>query len=172
MMKSMPWIPSYLQTKLQPRMMTLINSIIHPVATYVSGPPTEDGIFPRFNPSDPSLIPTVLPTEDLSQIEMKDSKWFSRLLFYGQAASPPFEGDLPAKLLNSLPIDHRLKPMSVRKYKNYRSPYMLVSQGPDCPPLSPLLIKKPFTCPCDKYDDSFQYFEDRARDFSGRLESL
>lgn len=168
MMKSMPWIPSYLQTKVQPRMMNLINSIIHPIPTFVQGPPTEDGIFPKYQPVDPSRIPTILPTEDLSLIEMKDSKWFSRLLFYGQASAPPFEGDLPAKLLNSLPNDHRLKPMSVRKYINYRSPVMLVSQGPDCPPLSPLLIKKPSVCMYTKSDESFQYFEDRARNYFGR----
>jgi hypothetical protein len=164
MMKSMPWISSFLQSKLHPRMMGLINEIIHPVPVFVAGPLTQEGLLPKYLPTDVSLVPTILPTENLNLIEMKESKWFSRLLFYGQAAMPPFEGDLPTKLLNCLQRDHRLKPMSVRKYKDYRPPVMLVSPGPDCPPLSPLLIKRPFICPIDKNDETFEYFESQARE--------
>lgn len=135
-MLAKPWISSYRQKKVTPRTMDLINSMIHPVATPILGPITHDGMLPKFSPTE-NPEPT-----DSDLIEMKDSPWFSRLLFYNQAAMPPFEGDLPAKILNSLPMDHRLEPMSVLKYKSYRTPLMLVSRGPDCPPLPQLLISK------------------------------
>jgi len=137
-MKSKPWIPSFKQKKVSPRMMELINSIMKPVAVPIYGPLERNGAPPRYVP--PSDAEALLMKEP-PMIEMKDSPWFSRLLFYGQAAMPPFEGDLPTKLLNSLPKDHRLHPMSVQKYKSYRTPLMLVSQGPDCPPLPQLLIR-------------------------------
>lgn len=130
-MHSKPWISSYKQKKVAPRTMELINSILHPVATPLLGPVCKDGTPPRYCPSS---------EEDM--IEMKDAPWFSRLLFYAQAAMPVFEGDLPTKILNQLPKDHRLKPMSVAKYRSYRAPLMLVSRGPDCPPLPELLIRQ------------------------------
>lgn len=181
MMKAMPWLSSFSRTKLSPRMMNMINTILHPVAIFVQGPPTRTGEFPKFvptpisrskieiagGPSDEGgllpryqseIVSSPLHSDELNMIEMKDSKWFSRLLFYGQAAQPPFEGDLGATLLNSFHEDHRLKPMSARKYKEYRSPVMLVSPGPDCPPLPPLLIKNSFYGKLD--DESFDYFTD------------
>lgn len=130
-MKSKPWISSYVQKKVAPRTMDLINSLIHPVATPLLGPICKDGTPPRY-----------CPASDDDMIEMNQSPWFSRLLFYAQAAAPPFEGDLPTKILNTLPKDHRLHPMSVAKYRSYRAPLMLVSRGPDCPPLPQLLIKQ------------------------------
>jgi hypothetical protein len=128
-MKSKPWLSSYRGTRTSPRMMDLINSLIHPVAAQLYGPQEKDGSLPRYTPSDEADL-----------ILMKDSKWFSRLLYYGQAAMPPFEGDIVTKVLNTFHKDHRLRPMSETKFRNYRAPIMLVSPGPDCPPLPPLLI--------------------------------
>lgn len=137
-MKSKPWLSSYKQKKVTPRMMDFINSIIKPVAVPIYGPLERDGTMPRYSPPSASEIAEM---DEPPMCEMKDSPWFSRLLFYGQAAMPPFEGDLPTKILNSIPVEHRLHPMSVQKYKNYRAPLMLVSLGPDCPPLPHLLIR-------------------------------
>lgn len=129
MMRSDERMGFYSQQRMAPRTMSMISRFIHPHLVYrsdIQGPVTKDGNYPM-----------VGFAEDFSK-----NKWFSRLLFMAQAASPPFIGDPMISALKTFKPEHRLKPMSVRKFMSTEPPQVQAVPAPDCPPLPLLLIRE------------------------------
>jgi len=134
MMVSDPRLSTYRRNQVPPRTMEMISEFIHPTMVYdhrAFGPRTANGAF--------------LSNHQL----LSDDKWFERLLFIAQAAAPPFLGDPVLALLRTFPKDHRLRPMSVRKFQTFKRPQIETALGPECPPLPILVTGKfqPFDSP-------------------------
>jgi hypothetical protein len=144
MMISDPRLTTYQRQKVPPRTMEMMSKFIHPTMVYdhrAFGPRTANGAF--------------LSNHQL----LSDDKWFERLLFIAQAAAPPFLGDPVLALLRTFPKDHRLRPMSIRKFQTFKRPQIETAIGPDCPPL-PILVNRKF----QPFDSPNRYWTHLTKD--------